>query len=141
MNKKAAITKVTCSMCHPRWEQASSQQFCHFWCQKSERNPNDKVESTHNYWNEKICLEKFTWWKPSLNPRAFACFENSPKCSSSCPSLLHQVVRGLDRQIDFVWHFSGKKSTYWGYSGCPTQLSEMRQGGWMQLVELYEGDL
>lgn len=33
------VTKVTCLMQYPKWEQASSQSFCHFWCQKAKETP------------------------------------------------------------------------------------------------------
>ena len=84
---KAAITKMTCSMFHRKWEQSPSQ----LWCQKSKRNSNDKVEWKHSYWKKKHLLN----WE-ALKPTGF---ESSPKCPASYPSLHHLVVSSLHRQL------------------------------------------
>ena len=69
-------------------------------------------------------------WKNSFgeNPLKPMGFENSPKCPPSCPSLLHHVVSSLHRQVDFLWHFSKKRSTYWGDAMFISQ-AEMRKDG------------
>ena len=124
---KAAITKMTCSMFHPKWEQSPSQ----FWCQKSKRNSNDEVEWKHSYWKKKNLLN----WE-ALKPTGF---ENSPKCPASCPSLHHLVVSSLHRQADFLWHFPTKKSTYWRYNGSQSSgIEEGRMNGrsWSMIYRL-----
>ena len=73
-------------MCHPKWEQASSEKFYHFWCQKSKRNPKDDVECKHNCLNKNIVTsEKFTWWKNSYNPTGFYLLWKPTKMATFIP--------------------------------------------------------
>ena len=123
---KAAITKVGCSMFHPKWEQSPSQ----FWWWKSKKNSNDEVEWKHSYWNKKHLSN----WE-TLKPTGF---ENSPKCPASCPSLLHLVVSSLHRQTDLLWHFPTKKSTYWGYNGSQSSGNEEGRMNWRSWSMIYQ---
>ena len=69
-------------MCNPKWEvgkwEVLLQQFCHFWCQKSERNPimtrlcGMTITETKTF----VRLEKFTWSKTPLNTRVLKTRQN-----------------------------------------------------------------
>ena len=66
-------------------------------------------------------------------------FESSPKFSTSCLSILHQVVSSHHKQIDVLRHISAKKRTYWGYNVCQSRWNE---GGQINAKSYaYEGDL
>ena len=47
--------------------------------------------------------ERFAWEKTNVNPRALACFESSPKFTSSCILFLYQKqVSSLCRQVNLA---------------------------------------
>ena len=96
-NKQPSL--VTCLMCHPKWEQNSSHHFCHYRCQKSERNPKGEVEWKHNYLNKNICYIRkihlvkklfkpttlYLLWKPT-KMSTFMPFTSSSGSDRSSPS-------------------------------------------------------
>ena len=93
-------------MCNPKWEvgkwEVLLQQFCHFWCQKSERNPimtrlcGMTITETKTF----VRLEKFTWWKTPLNTRVLKTRQNVHLHSIFLA--IHLVVCSLHRQVDFL---------------------------------------
>ena len=86
-----------------------------------------KAKETQRGWVETQLLKQKHFLNSKNLSSKNSVFENSPKCPSLCPSLLHLVVSSLHRQGDFLWHFSTKKSTYWGYHACQLNWNEEGQ--------------
>ena len=71
-------------MCHSKWKQNYSNSVT-FVAKKAKETLIIGLTLSHSYWNKNI-------WKPPLNPRALACFENLSKCPLSCPSLFGSIL-------------------------------------------------
>ena len=129
--------------CYSKWEQASSQQFCHFWCQKRKKPWEQGWVETQFLTETKTFIksEKFTRWKTILNPRTLDCFANSP-ATTFMPSISSSKVSEQFTQAGWLCpiFFGKRKHLATGNTLFVSQV-EMRKKRWIPEAEECEGDL